>query len=558
MKLLSLAFLALSSVAAAATSTPSRRAGAATAGSWSPVLNLPLSPLSGALLPNGEILLWSGVSPGGWTSVVGGTQTNFVIVTADQLLKQSPAIELKVTQNPEMFCPGTAVLLDGSILVNGGSGPEATIIFNMNTKTFSQGGLMNIPRGYNANTLTTSDKVFTIGGSFARSYTDTRTGRKFGVGNKDGELWTQGANGGTWAISNPGSGNLIGGIEAGSTSPDPEGIYRSDNHAWLFPFRSSTGDDMIFHAGPSARMHTINLSKGTVAGAGFRSTDPYSMNGNAVQYSPGRVFKVGGAPYYGNSNSSVGMPTSAAAFTINYTGLVTGGGVQVRAAGNMNFKRSFGHALALPGGKILIVGGQSAIHLFSDTAGILTPELYSPDTGVFTQLAPMATARNYHSLALLLKDGRVLLAGGGAAQNACKTPGVKPCAPSTHFNAEIYTPPYLSAGQARPVITSASTGLTATYGPRLKIGGTLTVKATGCGTGGCSYELLRLHAATHSVDNDAARVPLQVAKRDATNGDQVHIFATDTPFVLSGYYYLFAIAANGTPSVATMVQVTRT
>ncbi|KAI8590482.1 hypothetical protein BDZ88DRAFT_414707 [Geranomyces variabilis] len=448
--------------------------------------------------------------------------------------------------------------------VNGGSGPEATIIFNMNTKTFSQGGLMNIPRGYNANTLTTSDKVFTIGGSFARSYTDTRTGRKFGVGNKDGELWTQGANGGTWSISNPGSGNLIGGIEAGSASPDPEGIYRSDNHAsffhlaGLFPFRSSAGDDMIFHAGPSARMHTINLSKGTVTGAGFRSTDPYSMNGNAVQYSPGRVFKVGGAPYYGNSNSSVGMPTSAAAFTINYTGLVTGGAVQVRAAGNMNFKRSFGHALALPGGKILIVGGQSAIHLFSDTAGILTPELYSPDTGVFTQLAPMATARNYHSLALLLKDGRVLLAGGGAAQNACKTPGVKPCAPSTHFNAEIYTPPYLSAGQARPIITSASTGLTATYGPRLKIGGTLTVKATGCGTGGCSYELLRLHAATHSVDNDAARVPLQVAKRDATNGDQVHIFATDTPFVLSGYYYLFAIAADGTPSVATMVQVTRT
>ncbi|KAJ3159144.1 hypothetical protein HDU86_002046 [Geranomyces michiganensis] len=539
------------------TGTLSSRADPAT-GSWSPVLNLPLSPLSGALLPDGDILLWSGVSPGGWTSQVGGTQTNYAIVNLDQLRKQSPAIELKVDKNPEMFCPGTTTLPDGGVLVNGGSGPEATILFNINTKSFSQGGLMNIPRGYNSNTLTTSDKVFTIGGSFARSYTDPRTGRKFGVGKKDGELWTPSANGGTWAISNPGSGNVIGGMENGSPSPDPEGIYRSDNHAWLFPYRSNVGEDMIFQAGPSADMHTINLSKGTTTNAGRRSTATYAMNGNAVQYSPGRIFTVGGAPYYGNSNSSVGKPTSSAAFTINYAGLPAGGVAKVRSAGNMNFKRSFGHAVVLPGGKIFIVGGQSAIHLFADTAGILTPEIYDPASGVFTKVADMATARNYHSLAMLMKDGTVLLAGGGAAQNGCKIPGVKPCTLSTHFNAEIYSPPYLSAGLARPIITSASTGLKAAYGPRLKLGAALTVKATGCGAAECTYELYRLHSATHSVNNDQARVPLQVAKRDAANGDQVNIFATDQAFVISGYYYLFAIGANGTPSIATMVQVTRT
>ena len=57
----------------------------------------------------------------------------------------------------------------------------------------------------------------------------------------------------------------------------------------------------------------------------------------------------------------------------------------------------------------------------------------------------MAAARNYHSTAVLMPDGRVLVAGGGH-YNAAVGPG--------QFSAQFYSPPYLFNG-ARPTITSA-------------------------------------------------------------------------------------------------------
>ena len=554
MKLSSLVRLAFVLAKSASRSSAATIDVRAAIGSWSPILDLPLSPISGALLPTGEFVLWAGKNPGGWAdNTLGTTQTNYVIMTLDQLVDGSP-LHMNITKNPEMFCPGTTNLVNGDLLVNGGSGPEATILFDLSTKSWKQGGLMNIPRGYNSNALTISGNVFTIGGSFAKSFFDKRTNHTFGLGGKDGELWTPSSEGGTWMITNKGSGNIIGGIEDGSTSPDPQGIYRSDNHAWLFPYKSTAGEDKIFHAGPSHKMHDINISNGTTQYIGNRGADPYSINGNAVQYIPGHVLKFGGAPYYGDTHSSVGKPTTATALMLNYTGMPNGGLPIVTSAGKMNFPRSFGHSVVLPGGKILIVGGQTAIHLFSDETGVLTPEIYDPIYGTFTKVADMATARNYHSLAMLMKDGSVIIAGGGAAQNRCSVSGQSPCTPDVHFNAEVYSPPYLDSGNERPVISHVSTGVLATYGPQLSVGAEMNVSTSGCGSV-CSYELIRLHSATHSVNNDQARVPLEIVKRDMVKGDIVTIDRTYAAFIIPGYYYLFAISSKQTPSVASIVHV---
>jgi hemin uptake protein HemP len=44
---------------------------------------------------------------------------------------------------------------------------------------------------------------------------------------------------------------------------------------------------------------------------------------------------------------------------------------------------------------------------------VLPTEIWNPDTDTWTVGASLAIARLYHSSALLLPDGRVLIAGGG-------------------------------------------------------------------------------------------------------------------------------------------------
>ena len=53
----------------------------------------------------------------------------------------------------------------------------------------------------------------------------------------------------------------------------------------------------------------------------------------------------------------------------------------------------------------------------------------------------MNVARTYHSTALLLKDGRVLSAGGGACGDGCA---------ANHLDGQIFSPPYLFAVERQP------------------------------------------------------------------------------------------------------------
>src|SRR5262245_59252041 len=78
----------------------------------------------------------------------------------------------------DMFCPGTSMLADGRILVNGGSSSKKTSIFDPRTGIWSQSNFMNIKRGYEGNTLLSTGEVLTLGGSWSG-----------GVGGKNGEVW---------------------------------------------------------------------------------------------------------------------------------------------------------------------------------------------------------------------------------------------------------------------------------------------------------------------------------------------------------------------------------
>ena len=282
-------------------------------------------------------------------------------------------------------------------------------------------------------------------------------------------------------------------------------------------------------------MHFFNTNgTGSSHAAGQRGSSADAMNGNAVYYTPGKLITMGGSTDYVNS-----VPTKRA-FEVTIVpspSSPTGYAASTREVGQMNFARAFHSSVVLPDGTVFVVGGMPFAKIFSDDNAVLTPELYNPTTSTFRTLAPMSVPRTYHSVAILMKDGRVFVAGGGLCANIG-------CAVN-HFDAQIYTPPYLlksdNTPAARPAILQAPNFI--------KIGTTFQVRASQASR----YVVVRMGATTHSVNNDQRRTPLTTV---STSGLTATVsMPRDTFSILPGLHFLFAINNAGVPSIARVVRI---
>ena len=271
---------------------------------------------------------------------------------------------------------------------------------------------------------------------------------------------------------------------------------------------------------------------GSQAAAGNRASD--AMCANAAMYDAvnGKILAVGGSPAYSQVNSTsdayiitIGTPPAVATTT---------------TIGNMAYQRSFANSVILPDGTVLIVGGQIYANPFHDETSQFIPELFNPATNTFTQLAPAAIPRNYHSTAVLLPDATIISAGGGLCGN-CDT---------NHYDGQIFRPPYLynAAGAlaTRPVITSVSVA-------SIKYGGRFTV-ATNSPIGKKGFSLIRMGSTTHTVNTDQRRIALTIS---TSQGNTYTLAVPSDPGVaIPGYWFLFAVNSAGVPSVAQKIQIT--
>lgn len=452
--------------------------------------------MAAANLPNGKVLTWSAYAPDNYGDENAWGQTFSAIFDPQTLTSQQRVVT--ETQH-DMFCPGTTMLEDGKILINGGSSSQKTTFYDPFKNAWTAGAPMNIARGYQGNTILADGTVLTLGGAWSG-----------GESAKNAEVW------------NPSGWRLLPGIPiAPFIGPDPRGTYRGDNHLWLF--LQSNG--RVFHAGPDAHMHWIDTSgSGQVIDAGARGNDEYSMNGNAILYDVGKILKVGGAPAYED------VDASAASYIIDLNGKTT------RQIAPMHYARAMHNSVVLPNGQVVITGGQTYVKLFSDDRSILMAEIWDPRTEKFSKLSPMKIPRNYHSFSLLLPDGRVLVGGGGLC-GACTT---------NHPNVEILTPPYLlkadGSPASRPGITSAPSA--GSYGSSITVTTDSAVE---------SFALVRLSAVTHSVNNDQRRVPLKSVSVDGLSHQLTIPF--NRGLLPPGYYMLFALNAEGVPSVSTTLHI---
>ncbi|MDT0622971.1 kelch repeat-containing protein, partial [Croceitalea vernalis] len=224
-----------------------------------------------------------------------------------------------------------------------------------------------------------------------------------------------------------------------------EGVYRLDNHLWLWV--ASNGG--LFHAGPSENMHWVDLTgAGSVSAAYSRGGDTYSMKGTTVMFDIDKILKVGGSRSYDNFT-----PAKENAFVIDIN-VPFNTAPNVQQTPDMEFERTMHNSTVLPNGQVLVTGGLDHAEVFSDNGAQLYAELFTPNgagtNGTWETLSYMATPRTYHSVAILLTDGTVFSGGGGLSEIAFN-----------HFNGEIFYPPYLfetdGSFKERPYINAPAT-----------------------------------------------------------------------------------------------------
>lgn len=257
---------------------------------------------------------------------------------------------------------------------------------------------------------------------------------------------------------------------------------------------------------------------------------PVGATSTAVMYEPGKILQVGGGDW---SNGASGRDGARAGFTVDLTGPGGTADPEFAVTEPMRFGRHWANSTLLPNGEVLVTGGGRTNN--GANGYVTTPEIWNPQTGEWTSdLAPHAHARLYHSTALLLPDGRVMIAGGGS-------PG-----PRNYMDAEFYSPPYLFDGRElaeRPEITQAPDVIGYDGAFDIEVSGDVD-----------RVTLVRNGSVTHSFNNGQLFQELDFVR--APGSDTITVEApTDGTQAPPGAFMLFVVDSEGVPSVAAMLEI---
>ena len=500
-------FVALYTPAGAAIGGPSRAAvwigdddTARTAGRWSPPVEWPVVAIHLHLLPTGKVLFWegSGQDDGG--------------MVFDEIRSWDPvtgAVAHVALPGDDIFCSGHSLLADGRLLVTGGHmeennrvhGLQHASAYNPFTNTWAHLADMNDKRWYPTNTALANGDALVVSGDVSHPLAGDPLPT---VRNWMPQVWQAATS--TWR-------NLDAALAATPAAPWATALYP---RMFLAP------DGRVFKAGPDAPSGFM-----TTAGSGAWVNGPPMLvadrdYGSAAMFD-GRVAVFGGGGADGanpptNTVEVIDLRESTPAWT---------------SAAPMLYPRRHHNATLLPTGEVLITSGTSSPGFNNGAGAVLPGEIWNPQTGVWTATSPMTVKRVYHSTALLLPDGRVVVAGSGQPPAAGDV---------NHRNAEIFSPPYLFKGP-RPVIASA---------PSTIVAGQTFAVASADAASITAVRLIRLGSVTHAFDQNQRLLTLPFT----TAAEGVNPTLPNTNMVPPGHYMLFLVNGAGVPSVAWIVQVT--
>ncbi|MFE0511277.1 galactose oxidase-like domain-containing protein [Streptomyces sp. NPDC058964] len=483
-------------------------------GSWSvlPTQN-PVRSMHSVVLNNGKVLLIAG-SGNSEEQFNAGTFTSAVYDPANGTYKVIPTPK-------DMFCAGHIQLQDGRVLVMsgnkaypvpGGHGYEGfkdSYIFDPKTETYSKTNDLNDGHWYPSATELGNGDVISFGGL-----------REDSSGSVTTEYWS-----------------------------DKDQAWQplwKVNQTWsfwgLYPSMILMQDGRLFYTGSHVFGNNIPGSGSAV----------YDYDANTITQIPGlqnkdqrdqsasvllppaqdqRVLTIGGGNIDSNPDANrltdvIDLKQANPSYVAGPPlpqGTVDLGNGKVPETGNQG--KMYVSVVLLPDGKVLETGGG----LHNRANPVYEASLYDPDAGTFDPVAADPEARGYHSSAFLLPDGRVMATGDNPGNG------------TWNHNVSIYTPPYLYKG-TRPTITSL-------INQEWKYGDTQRITVD---RPIAKAELIRPAAVTHSSDPNQRFVDLPLS----VDGNNVDLNVTSNPDLAPpGWYMLFAVDANGVPSVAKWVHL---
>jgi galactose oxidase len=474
----------------------------ATSGKWDPPVSWSIVPLHMTLLPTGKVL--------GWGKYEVGT-ANMANPRLWDPSAGPPTTAIEVPADTMLFCAGQTLMADGRLMVSGGHkdddrGLDVTNIFDPVTETWVAG----LPK--------------MAQGRWYPTVTSLADGRVVTVAGRD---------------------------EASSVVLLPE-IWESNHWVKLtgaslklpyYPRQFVAPNGKLFYAGERIRARWLDVDVVTTSGRGKWTSSaglihlwPFNRDyGSAAVYDTGKILYVGGG---GDLNWSTNDAKSSTPTPTAETIDLNVAGAHWSSTDDMHFARRHLNATILPDGQVLVTGGTSAGGFNNLSGAVHAAEVWSPNTGHWTQLASNTIDRAYHSVSLLLPDATVLHGASGDA-NVPLSPEPYP----KQANHEIFRPPYLFKG-ARPTITSLSKS-TVTYGEKFTVTTSYAAQIT-------QVRWIRLGSVTHAFDASQRANTLTFTRGSGLVTVTAPSNGRRAP---PGHYLLFLLNRNGVPSVGKIVKV---
>jgi hypothetical protein len=479
-------------------------------GYTSELINWPLIGIHVTVLPDGRVFSFGSGLQGNWAEFrVGFFHDIWNPRTGAHLTRKN-----RVTTN--IFCAGTQLDQTGKVVIIGGdirttdadpwlAGVKDVNAFNFSANTLQSALAMTKGRWY--------PTVFTLpnGNTYVMGGIDS-------LKNPVSEVEIRDYQTGAWTILSP----------------------NQHQWQWSYPPVFTAPNGLVISVAQNMYYH--DTATDTYIHLRTRGSEAHDNGAAIIADVNGKYLISGGSTWAGASDG----PAVRATTLVDITGpqLIVGPGP------SMAYARKY-HSMTQMADLQFLVSGGASTPLSSDEGKVMPMEIYNPVSNTFRTISDLRVGRMYHSNAVLLLDGRVLIVGGDYPTE------------TANYNAEVYYPPYLWRKDGSGLLALRPSFMPYSPTDSYKVisvgyGGNFTGKLS-LGTVAKRVTLVKFGNPTHAFNGEQRGISLTCSQTSLAckqKGDVLDVkIPTNRNMLTPGYYMAFIFNQNEVPSVAQVVNL---